>query len=112
MRPRRDASSDLDVQRRFAVGQSGFGEQTIGDRGQDFGSHEIRRRDAQRRETRRESREMAIGLEDTAIHDSPDFVDSIAEYKAAVLDGDGGRASREELAVQKCEQATARVRVD
>lgn len=110
MRSRRDAARDLDVKSRFAVSQLGFSEQPVRDRIQDFRPHEIRRRDSQRREPGCESGEVTIGLEDTAVHDSPDFIDSIPKYKAAILDGDGRRTSRKELAVQKCEQA-ALVRV-
>ena len=109
MRPRRDASSDLDVEGRLAFGEAGFHEQPVGDRVQDFGTHEVGRRDAELGKPECESSKMSLRFEQTAVHDAPDFVHAVAERKPAIFDRDGGCAAREELAVQECEQATAQV---
>ena len=52
---------------------------------------------------------MPFVLEETAIHDAPHLVDAVAERESSVLDGNGGRGSRQKLTVQICKQVTTRV---
>ena len=44
-----------------------------------------------------ESREVAVGLEQTSVDDAPDLVDTVAEDEAAILDGDRGDGAREDI---------------